>query len=500
MDPALSRRSVLAGMGAVGLTSAAASARADAPRAARPPKAKELVLEPGAALVPDGSRQRLLRNPSIRVSGDRIVEVSEGALRGGGPRLQMRDQLLMPGFISGHTHVAGGSSTRGIFEGSRSYVRPLEIAEELSDDDLDALTAYNLAELIRSGCTTQVEMALSRRQAESYVRVAGPWGSRGYPGGMIPGVPRLFGFWPVVDEAAFEASIPQTLEEIEAERQFGLRWNGSFEDRMRPMIAPHATDTHTPETMTAIIDVARELGNGIHLHLAQGAGEAATVQRRWGQRPVAWVDSLGMFDVPVFGAHMSGADLELDPPLLAQRSYTYATCPLAGGANGGLQPYPEMLAAGVAVNIGIDTHTNDYLECLKLAVIKGQARHGAISSRGAVPSQSPTIHDAVLGATQVAADGLGRKDLGRIEVGAKADLVSVDVSGFLAGSGAMPPDPLVNLLYANGLHARAVMTDGSWQLYDGALQVADERRVVREGGRVAQQIWDQLRREGWLDS
>ncbi|MCE0485252.1 amidohydrolase family protein [Ornithinimicrobium sediminis] len=87
----------------------------------------------------------------------------------------------MPGFISGHTHVAGGSSTRGIFEGSRSYVRPLEIAEELSDDDLDALTAYNLAELIRSGCTTQVEMALSRRQAESYVRVAGPWGSRGYP-------------------------------------------------------------------------------------------------------------------------------------------------------------------------------------------------------------------------------------------------------------------------------------------------------------------------------
>ncbi|HET7799095.1 MAG TPA: amidohydrolase family protein [Humibacillus xanthopallidus] len=500
MSPAVSRRGVLAGLGGAGLATVAAPAHAQQGRGARPPRAKEFVIEPGAALVPAGKGQRLLRNPSIRVSGDRIVEVREGPVRGGGPTLRLRDQLLLPGLISGHTHVAGGSCTRGTFEGSRSYVRPLELAEQLSDKDLDALTAYNLAELIRSGCTTQVEMSLSRRQAESYVRVAGPWGSRGYPGGMIPGVPRLFGFWPVVNEPAFEASIPETLKEIEAERQFGLRWNRSFEDRIRPMIAPHATDTHTPETIAAIVRVAKEVGNGIHLHLAQGAGEAATVQRRWGQRPVAWVDSLGMFDVPVFGAHMSGADLALDPALLAQRQYTYATCPLAGGANGSLQPYPEMLAAGVAVNIGIDTHTNDYLECLKLAVIKGQARHGAIGARGPVPSKSPTIHDAVRGATQVAADGLRRPDLGRIQVGAKADLVSVDVSGFLAGSGAMPPDPLVNLLYVNGLHARNVMTDGRWQLYDGELQVADAAQVARDGGRVVTKIWSQLRSEGWFDS
>jgi len=50
--------------------------------------------------------------------------------------------------------------------------------ERLSDDELDALTALNLAELLRSGCTTQVEMSLSLRQAESYVRVAERWGVR----------------------------------------------------------------------------------------------------------------------------------------------------------------------------------------------------------------------------------------------------------------------------------------------------------------------------------
>lgn len=504
MDRSVSRRGVLGGMAATAVIagtvtpSTAMAAPPVATTGRKPPRTKEVVLEPGGALVPRGDGHRLLRNPSIRINGERIVEVVEGPVRAKAPRIQMRDQLLLPGFISGHTHVAGGSCTRGTFEGTRSYVRPLELAEMLSDDDLDALTAYNMLEIIRGGCTTQVEMALSSRQADSYVRVAGPWGSRGYPGAMIPGVPRLFGFWPAPNEPAFEASIPVTLQEIEEARRFGRRWNGAFEGRMRPMITPHATDTHTPETMAAVIAVAKELGNGIHLHLAQGQGEVTAVQRRWGMRPVEWIDSLGMFEVPVFGAHMSGADLRLDPPLLADRSFVYSTCPFGGGANGNLQPYPEMLAAGVAVNIGIDTHTNDYLECVKMGVIKGQARHGTLGVAGSVPSVSPTIHDAVLGATRVAADGLRRPDLGRIEVGARADLVGVDVSGPLVGSGAFPPDPVVNLLYASGRQIASVMVDGAWQLFDSQLMVAKERDVISEGGRVATQIWDQLRAEGWF--
>ena len=87
--------------------------------------------------------------------------------------------LLLPGLISGHTHAASGSPTRGIIEMGRSYQRPLEIVEALPDDDLDAITAYNIAELLRSGCTTHVEMSLSLRQARSYVRVARRWHVRG---------------------------------------------------------------------------------------------------------------------------------------------------------------------------------------------------------------------------------------------------------------------------------------------------------------------------------
>jgi cytosine/adenosine deaminase-related metal-dependent hydrolase len=444
------------------------------------------------ALIPDGS---------IRVRDDRIVEVKAGRIAGRDRRINAKGQLLLPGFISGHTHACSATPTRGIIEGGRSYARPLELVETLSDGDLDALTAYNVAELLRSGCTTHVEMSLSLRQAESYVRVARRWKVRGYPGGMIPGIARLFPIWFRQQDQVLHDSVPETLKEIDANQRFALQHNGAEDGRLRPQLSPHATDTHTPETLRAILGAAKEVGNGIHIHLSQSAKETATVQRLWGKRPVEWLDALGFFSHNVFGAHMSGVDLTNDLPILAKRSFTYAHCPSGGGAGGssGTQPYPEALAAGVRTSIGIDTHSNDYVENVKLAVLYGRARARVLNSLNQTPLPLPTIWQAIEGATLNAAVGLGRDDLGRIAPGAKADLCTIDVTGFLTGVGAPPPEPLNNLLYAHGLAVRHVMTDGYFQIFDGRLVVDDEDRVRRQGGAAVEEIWAQLHAEKWFD-
>lgn len=468
---------------------------------------KEFVIEAGAALVPDGDRHKIIWDASVLVSGDRIVKVSTDPIEHSGPRLELPRQLLLPGFISSHCHVASGAPTRAVIEPRRgNYTLAMKYADELDDDDLDAMTALNLAELIRTGCTTQVEMSLSLRQAQSYARVAERFGARGYPAGMIPGYARLFDLWrtshgplKVFDDTTFDEYIPGTLEEIQANLEFGRRWNHACDDRIRPMMAPHATDTHTPATMLAIIAAAKELGNGIQIHMAQSIDESKAVHRRWGVRSVEWVDSLGLFEQPVFGAHMFGADLLHDPTILANRSYVFATCPFDTGVNGNLQPYPEMLAAGVDVGIGVDGHNMDFIETLKMAVVKGQARFNTVSNPG-VKSTSPTIDDAVLGATRVTADALGRPDLGRIEVGAKADLVTVDVGGMLIGSGRLSPEPLSNLLYGNGLQVRNVLIDGYWKVFDGELTFADVADLEVESGKASAKVWDRLREAGWLDT
>ncbi len=463
---------------------------------------RHYVIDAGLALVEVDGALKIRRNVAILVDGDRIVDIedSSGASRryGEAARLDARRHFVVPGFISGHTHVAGGTTTRGIIEMGRSFARPLVLADTLTDEELDAVTAFNLAELIMSGCTTQVEMALSLKQAESYVRVAKRLGARGYPGGMIPGIHRLFPIWFRANDQALFDSVPGTLAEIQANLEFGRRNRNAGNGRIQPMMSPHATDTQTPETMRALAAAAAELGTGIHIHLSQSANETNTVKRLWGMTPAQWCSSLGLMNGPFFGAHMSGLDFAVDPAVLNANGGVYAHCPSAGGAGGGTQPYPEALAQQMRVNIGIDTHSNDYVENLKLAVLYGQARRSLIGATSPVPMTQPTMWHAIDGATRVAAAGLRRPDLGRIAVGAKADLVSIDVSGPLVGVGTLPPEPLNNLLYANGMMVRHVLIDGQLQVWNGRFVADDLNRIARDAGRAVGRLWSLLAAEGFF--
>ena len=161
-------------------------------------------------------------------------------------------------------------------------------------------------------------------------------------------------------------------------------------------------------------------------------------------------------------------------------------------------PWPEALAAGVKSGPAIDTHSNDMVENVKMAVIHGQARHGLIGKSSKVPLARPTIEQAVNGATSIPAGVLGRSDLGRIAVGAKADLITIDVTGPLVGGGSMSPRPLWNLLYASGANVRNVMTDGYFQVHDNVFVVDDEERIVQRGGKAVGRMYEELLKLGYF--
>ncbi len=462
---------------------------------------RTLILEPSWVLTFENNDLQLRRDHSVVVQNGRIAAIVNGRIRGRDARLEMPGELLIPGMISGHTHVALGSPTRGLIESGRPFTIPGVRTMDLDDEDLDALTAYNLAEILRGGCTTTVEQSLDLRQAKSYVRVARRWGVRGYPAPMLPNFARVVTIRARTSDQVLFDSVPDQLAEIEAGLRWGRSVNGAEGGRIRPQMAPQGPETATPETLTAIARAARELGNGIHTHLATGAAESATVARLWGKAPVKWIEDYGFYDVPLFGAHMSGWDVRGDAPFLAGKpKFTFSHCPSGAGAGAGSGggPFIEALAAGINTNVGLDSHSNDLLENAKLAVLYGRLRYSLVNATSPVPVKRPTVWDMIKAVTVNPANGLGRSDLGRIAVGAKADLTSIDVTGFLAGVGATPPEPLNNLLYANGLHVRNVMTEGVLQVRDGRLIVDDERRVMERGGRVAQKIWARLEAEGWF--
>ncbi|MEA3643479.1 MAG: amidohydrolase family protein, partial [Lamprobacter sp.] len=287
----LSRRSLLQALALGGAAAGVPLARAQAPAVQPPapsPMAGDWLIEAGWVLAEVEGTLKLQRNALVLVRNGLIEAVraeGEAPLRAPAKRLSLPGDILLPGFISGHTHCCSATPTRGIIENPRSYRRPLELVERLADDELDALTALNLAELLRSGCTTQVEMSLSLRQAEAYVRQAVHLGARGYPGAMIPGIERLFDIWFRSEDQVLHHSEPDTLAEIARNLGFCKAHMGKGEGRIQPMLSPHACDTHTPATLRALADGARELGTGLHIHLSQGKAETETVRRLWGKTP-----------------------------------------------------------------------------------------------------------------------------------------------------------------------------------------------------------------------
>jgi cytosine/adenosine deaminase-related metal-dependent hydrolase len=472
-----------------------------------------VIIEPDWILTARGDDLVLLADHEVIIRADRVEEIR--------PRTSTKDarvsapgQLLLPGLIAAHTHSGSGTANRGLAEGgirpsglsgksrvSPTALRAMEIMDDLDDPEIDHLTTANVASVLRGGGTTQVEMSLGRRHAAAYVKAAGRLGVRGYVGPMVPSVSRCMPIWSRTDQTVLTDSVAETLSELEAAKQFAQTIDQTHDGRIRPMLAITVTAAHTRETLIAVRDAAKELSCPIHLHLQSGANtgsEHDLVRETFGIREVPLLAELGLLDTPLFATHLIGIDLENDLPLLAGRGVTFVHCPTAGGTglSPGSQPYPEALAAGLRTAIGLDANSADMLENIKLAVIQGRAREMFLGATSSVPVRRPSIWDAMRSATLGAADGLGRADLGRIAVGAKADLCSVDIAGLFVGSGTPPPSPLNNLLYAGVRDIRNVMTDGVWQVRDGQLLFEDEARLNQQRGAVMRKLWRILEEEG----
>lgn len=491
----------------------AQSSRTATDAAQAEPSGGTVVIRPSWVMVPAGEGLDVISDHDVVVQGDRIAEVRPRTPTTD-PVVEAPGQILFPGFISGHSHAAAGTLTRGWIEQnsridsslpSRSFFVAMALIDMLSDDELDDLTALNLAEMVRSGCTTQVEMSLSLKQAQSYVRVAEKYGLRGYGGGMVPGMSRLAPIWNrgVGNLHVLEAADGETLAEIKANLEFAQRVNGSSDGRIMMMMAPSVTPVFTAASYDAIRDAVIELGTATHIHVQAGTrpNHIAQIHEQWGMGEIELLVDRGLLNQPLFGAHCSGLqDLATALELMRDPNFTFVHCPSAGGAGQtpSTQIYPEALAAGVNVSIGYDTHSNDYVENIKQATIQGRARTLLLHRDSPVPMKDPTVWDALDSATLGGARGLGRTDLGRIVAGAKADLSTIDVSGLLVGNGTAPRDPWNNLLYANGLSVRNVMIDGVWKVREGTVIFEDEGALMARGGVAARKVWDRMEEMGFF--
>ncbi len=144
-----------------------------------------------------------------------------------------------------------------------------------------------------------------------------------------------------------------------------------------------------------------------------------------------------------------------------------------------MESFPAYLGAGVNVCLATDTCPQSMIEAMRWSAVVGK-----IMIR---QTELSTAADAFNAATLNAAKMLHRDDLGRISIGAKADLLFWDTYSMV-----MVPlrDPIKNIVYNATIEdLRDVMIDGEWVMRDGRVLNVDERAVSRALQQAGERVW-----------
>jgi 5-methylthioadenosine/S-adenosylhomocysteine deaminase len=444
-----------------------------------------------------GGGHRLLDNGEVVVEEDRIVYVGP---RYGGTvdlRIDARDKLLIPGFITVHSHVTNSPLTKSFLEdcgnpfhymsGLYEY---LAVTETTPADGAIAAT-FSLVEMLKSGITTVVQFG--SLIADRIVQIAGALGVRAY---VVPAFKSGRWYTPDGRRVEYVWADDQGLPDLERAVEFVKTHTGAHDGRIRSFLGPAQIDTCTPELLRRTAERAAALDVPVTIHASQATIEFQEITRRYGRTPLELLHEVGLLDRRLIIAHcifISGHPLVAFPggqdlELLASSGAHVAHCPWVFGRRGILmQSYARYRRAGINIALGTDTFPQDMVHEMRQAAIFGKVAE--------TDPRVATAADVFTSATLGGARALGRDDLGRIAVGAKADLVLVDLETL-----SMAPlrDPIKNLVFsASRNDIDTVMVDGRVLVRGGAVKGVDERRLARDLQGAAERMWARACAADW---
>jgi 5-methylthioadenosine/S-adenosylhomocysteine deaminase len=228
---------------------------------------------------------------------------------------------------------------------------------------------------------------------------------------------------------------------------------------------------------------ARDRGIGQTIHLSESQAEMDSIRKEHAATPIAYVDSLGVFDVPVIAAHCVYAADE-DIRLMAEKGVSVALCPKSNMKLGnGFAPAQKLLDAGINVCLGTDgcgsnNSLNMFSEMNAAALVyKGAERR----------AQCVSAAEVLKMATVNGAKAIGREgELGVIREGALADLILINLNE----PQLIPRNSILSgLVYSStGAEVDTVLVNGEILMENKTLTTIDESRVYAECQKIMNRI------------
>jgi len=427
---------------------------------------KALLLRGGSVVTMDSARRVL--DADVLVANGRIERVGPSDRRTvGQPKPAVMDcsgLIVMPGLIQAHIHLCqtlfrGLADDLSLEDWLTQRIWPLEAAH--TAESIHASAMLGAAELLLGGTTAILDMESVRHTGAAFEALE-LMGIRATAGKCLMDAPS--------NPAALRESTDQALTES---ADLCARWHGAAEGRLRYCYAPRFAPSCTGPLLRAVSDLAEKAGAVVHTHAAETLVELDIVKRATGHDEIAYLDSVGISGPRAALAHCVWVDKD-GIGRLARQATNIVHCPSSNLKLGsGIAPIPEMLAAGCRVGIGADgAPCNNRLDAfaeMRLAALIQKPRLG--------PDALPAAHALEL-ATLGGARALGlENEIGSVEVGKRADLIVLDLSG--PHTQPEEGDVVSRIVYsARAADVRHVIVDGRVVVKDGALQTANATEIA----------------------
>lgn len=416
-------------------------------------------------VITEDAQHRVIENGAVAITGGRIVGVGTKADIDARfqpkQRLDRPDAIIAPGLINTHTHAAmslfrGIADDKNLQDWLEHYIFPAE-AKNVSPEFVRWGTRLGCLEMLLGGTTTFTDMYYFEDVVAEVTKEAG---MRGVLGETVIG-------FPVADNKTPAAALAFT-------ERYLTRFKG--DPLVTAAVAPHALYTNSDETLKASRALANKYHAPLVIHLSETKKENDDAMAQRHKSPTKILDDLGVLTGRTIAAHCvwtSDADLAI----LKARNVGVAHCPSSNmKLASGVAPIVKMLAMGIHVGLGPDGpagSNNDFnmFEEMDLA-----------AKLQKVTTMNPTVLPATT-ALEMATIGGARvigmeKDLGSVETGKLADLITVRIDR----PNAVPLyDAVSQMVYAlKADDVRDVMVNGKPVVRDGQILTLNAPQILEK--------------------
>jgi 5-methylthioadenosine/S-adenosylhomocysteine deaminase len=451
-----------------------------------------ILIQNALVLTPSGEGKPL----DVVIQGGTIADLApRGTVRGEGMEcVDAAGRALMPALVNGHNHAQTGLA-KGRFDrhNLETYLNAqpgVSGKRTLEDKHLSAL--IGAAELVRKGCTAGYDMFAefplpSVEGVEAVARAYSDAGMRAVIAPMMAdksfyeAIPGLAEALPEpLRSQALKAKYAPYKESLAVVSQIRKNWKG---DRNKLALGPTIPHHCSDEFLVACRDLAKELGVGMQMHVAESKLQSIVGPKTYGATLVSHLSSLKLLNEKFCVAHGVWLNDD-DRKRLAEAGCSISHNP---GSNlklgSGIADMRAMLDAGINVAVGTDgaasSDNMNAFEAMRLASYVSRVK-------GHPPEKWVSAREALYAATEGGAKALGFDKLGRIEKGWKADLVLLDLS-------ALHYIPLNDLLSQivfaeDGTGVESVMSDGRWLVRERKLLTVDVEALRRKAEEAVERL------------